>query len=61
MRVGIYTVRELRDNIVAIGLRFCLHKVVAKNRGQFATFFLTSTVVALWCPFPCASLLFTRM
>ena len=44
MRIGIYTVRELRDNTVAMGLRFCLHKVVAKNRDQFATFFLTSTV-----------------
>ena len=44
MRIGIYTVRELRDNTVAMGLQFCLHEVVAKNRDQFATFFLTSTV-----------------
>ena len=39
MRIGSYTVRELRDNRVAMGLRFCLHEVVAKNRDQFATFF----------------------
>ena len=39
MRIGIYTVRELRDNTVAMGLQFCLHEVVAKNRDQFATFF----------------------
>ena len=39
IRIGIYTVRELRDNTVAMGLRFCLHEVVAKNRDQFATFF----------------------
>ena len=39
MRIGIYTVRELRDNTVAMGLRFCLHEVVAKNCKQFATFF----------------------
>ena len=44
MRIGIYTVRKLRDNTVAMGLRFCLHEVVVKNRDQFATFFLTSTV-----------------
>ena len=31
MCIGIYTVRELRNNIVAMGLRFCLHEVVAKN------------------------------
>ena len=34
-----YTVRKLHDNIVAMGLRFCLHEVVAKNRDQVATFF----------------------
>ena len=39
MRIGIYTVRELRDNTVAMGLRFCLHEVVTKNCEQFATFF----------------------
>ena len=39
MRIGIYTVRELCDNTVMMGLRFCLHEVVAKNRDQFATFF----------------------
>ena len=39
IRIGIYTVRELRDNTVTMGLRFCLHEVVAKNRDQFATFF----------------------
>ena len=39
MRIGIYTVGELRDNTVAMGLRFCLHEVVTKNRYQFATFF----------------------
>ena len=39
MHIGIYTVRKLRDNTVAMGLRFCLHEVVAKNRDQFATFF----------------------
>ena len=39
MRIGIYTVRKLRDDTVAMGLRFCLHEVVAKNRSQFATFF----------------------
>ena len=39
MRIGIYTVRELRDNTVAMGLRFCLHEVVAKNHDQFTTFF----------------------
>ena len=44
MRIGIYTVRKLCDNTVAMGLRFCLHEVVTKNRDQFATFFLTSTV-----------------
>ena len=38
-QTGIYTVRELRDNTVAMGLRFCLHEVVVKNRDQFATFF----------------------
>ena len=36
MRIGNYTVHELRDNTVAMGLRFCLHKVVAKNHDQFA-------------------------
>ena len=39
MCIGIYTVRELRNNTVTMGLRFCLHEVVAKNRDQFATFF----------------------
>ena len=41
IRIGIYTVYELRDNTVVMGLRFCLHEVhvVAKNRDQFATFF----------------------
>ena len=39
MRIGIYTVHELRDNTVAMGLRCCLHEVVVKNRDQFATFF----------------------
>ena len=39
MRIGIYTVCELRDNTVAMGLRFCLHEVVTKNHDQFATFF----------------------
>ena len=39
MHIGIYTVCELRDNTVAMGLRFCLHEVVMKNRDQFATFF----------------------
>ena len=39
IRIGIYTVCELRDNIVAMGLQFCLHKVVAKNHDQFAAFF----------------------
>ena len=39
MCIGVYTVRELHDNTVTMGLRFCLHKVVAKNRDQFATFF----------------------
>ena len=47
MCLGIYTVRELRDNTVAMGLRFCLHEVVTKNRDQFAPFFLTSTVCSL--------------
>ena len=46
MRIGIYTVCELRDNTVAMALRFCLHEVVTRNRDQFATFFLTSTVSA---------------
>ena len=44
MHIGIYPVCELRDNTVAMGLRFCLHEVVVNNRDQFATFFLTSTV-----------------
>ena len=44
MHIGIYTVRKLRDNTVAMGLRFCLHEVVAKNHNQFAAFFLTSTI-----------------
>ena len=39
VHIGIYTVRELRNDTVAMGLRFCLHEVVAKNRNQFATFF----------------------
>ena len=39
MCIGIYTVRELRNNIVVMGLQFCLHEVAAKNRDQFATFF----------------------
>ena len=39
IRIGIYTVHELYDNIVAMGLRFCLHEVVSKNHDQFATFF----------------------
>ena len=39
MHIGIYTVRELRDNTVMMGLRFCLHEVVTKNRDQFAAFF----------------------
>ena len=39
MCISIYTVRELRDNTVVMGLRFCLHEVVAKNHDQFATFF----------------------
>ena len=40
-RVGVDTVRELRDIRVAMGLRFCLHEVhvVAKNRDQFTIFF----------------------
>ena len=50
MRIGIYTVHELRDNTVAMGLRCCLHEVVAKNRDQFATFFLTSTVTVFEVP-----------
>ena len=48
MHIGIYTVRELRDNTVTMGLRFCLHEVVAKNRNQLATFFLTSTVIIMY-------------
>ena len=39
MCIGNYTVHEIRDNTVAMGLRFCLHEVVAKNCDQFATFF----------------------
>ena len=39
MRIGVYTVRELRDNTVAMGLQFCLHEVVTKNCDQFTTFF----------------------
>ena len=48
MHIGNYTVRELHDNTVTMGLQFCLHEIVAKNRDRFATFFfLTSTVSVL--------------
>ena len=39
IHIGTYTVRKLHDNTVAMGLQFCLHEVVAKNRDQFSTFF----------------------
>ena len=47
MRIGIYTVHELRDNTVTMGLRFCLHEVVAKNRDPIRNLFLTSTYTLL--------------
>ena len=67
MRIGIYTVRELRDDTVAMGLRFCFHEVVVKNRNQFATFFfdkytyiypvhvcICAAGLSIWtCPYMC--------